>query len=84
MIAPRRPAFPWLRDLLDRLATLTRDDLRLAGTGAVVPTLSQPTATQRRPFELLCAEVPLRMATVRADLPPESMARSLAPSFRLP
>ena len=51
-------------DLLDHLATLTRNDVRhLAVDGT--PTISQlalPTPTQRRAFELLDQPIPLSLA----------------------
>jgi len=49
--------------LLDHLATLTRADLRYGDDqGApTVPTLSEPTATQRRAFELIGAPIPLTL-----------------------
>ncbi|HEY5183828.1 MAG TPA: IS1634 family transposase [Actinomycetes bacterium] len=50
-------------NLLDHLATLTRADLRYGETDAspTVPTLAQPTPTQRRAFELLGATIPLSL-----------------------
>ncbi len=49
------------RGLLDHLATLTRNDLRYGpdNTAPVVPTLAEPTETQRRVFDLLGAPIPL-------------------------
>jgi Transposase DDE domain len=49
------------RGLLDHLATLTRNDLRYGDTGPIVPTLAEPTPTQRRAFELLHAPIPLTL-----------------------
>ena len=49
------------RGLLDHLATLTRNDIQ-HGDHAVVPTLTIPTPTQRRAFELLGTTVPLSLA----------------------
>ncbi len=51
------------RGLLDHLATLTRNDLRYGTDPAipVVPTLTEPTQTQRRVFELLDTRIPLRL-----------------------
>jgi hypothetical protein len=49
------------RGLLDHLATLTRNDIRYGDTGPIVPTLSEPTTTQRRAFELLDAPIPLTL-----------------------
>jgi hypothetical protein len=49
--------------LLDHLATLTRVDLRYGQdhTSPTVPTLTEPTPTQRRAFELLSAPIPLTL-----------------------
>jgi hypothetical protein len=47
--------------LLDHLATLTRNDIRYGDTATVVPTLSEPTTTQRRAFELLNTPIPLTL-----------------------
>src|SRR5450756_2371123 len=49
--------------LLDHLATLARVDLRYGDndTGPTVPTLAEPTATQRRAFELLGVPIPLTL-----------------------
>ncbi|HEX5255059.1 MAG TPA: IS1634 family transposase [Mycobacterium sp.] len=47
------------RGLLDHLATLTRNDNRYATTGPVLPTLAQPTPTQRRAFDLINSPIPL-------------------------
>jgi len=51
------------RVLLEHLATLTRNDLRYgpAQTGPIVPTLAEPTPTQRRVFELLDTTIPLNL-----------------------
>jgi hypothetical protein len=50
------------RGLLDHLAILTRNDLRY-GTddGPTVPTLAEPTPTQRRVFDLLATPIPLAL-----------------------
>lgn len=47
--------------LLKHLATLTRNDLRYGPdhTTPLVPTLAQPTPTQRRVFDLLATPIPL-------------------------
>jgi len=52
------------RTLLDHLATLTRNDLRYGTdeTAPTVPTLAEPTETQRRAFDLLGAPIPLTIA----------------------
>lgn len=47
--------------LLTHLATLTRNDLRYGENGPIVPTLSAPTDTQRRAFDLLGAAIPLTL-----------------------
>ena len=49
------------RGLLTHLATLTRNDLRYADTEPLVPTLAQPTDTQRRAFELLHTPIPITL-----------------------
>jgi hypothetical protein len=51
------------QDLLTHLATLTRNDLRYGqhDTDPVLPTLAEPTPTQRRAFQLLDATIPLTL-----------------------
>ena len=49
------------RTLLDHLATLTRNDIRVTGTQTTVPILAEPTSTQRRAFELLNQPVPINL-----------------------
>jgi len=49
------------RALLDHLATLTRNQVRFAGTRATVPMLTEPTSTQRQAFDLLGAPIPLTL-----------------------
>jgi hypothetical protein len=50
------------RTLLKHLTTLTRNDLRYGpGDGPIVPTLAEPTPTQRRVFELLDTTIPLTL-----------------------
>jgi Transposase DDE domain len=51
------------RGLLDHLATLTRNDIRhgTAPNTPTVPTLTIPTPTQRRAFELLATPIPLTL-----------------------
>ena len=46
------------RELLDHLGTLTRNTMRVVGTGVTFDLLATPTPTQRRVFELLGAPVP--------------------------
>jgi hypothetical protein len=50
------------RDLLDHLATLTRDTIRIAGQA--VDKLTAPTPDQRRAFDLIGAPIPLTLATM--------------------
>src|SRR6266511_3984953 len=52
---------PSFRGLLDHLATLTRNDVRLTGTEHTVPILTEATSTQRRVFELLNQPLPLSL-----------------------
>jgi hypothetical protein len=47
------------RGLLAHLATLTRNQVRFAGTSITVPMLADPTPTQRQAFELIGAPIPL-------------------------
>jgi Transposase DDE domain len=49
------------RDLLDHLATLTRDTITIAGQAA--DKLTVPTPDQRRAFDLIGAPIPLTLAT---------------------
>jgi hypothetical protein len=49
------------RGLLDHLATLTRNQVRFAGTTAAVPMLAEPTSTQREAFDLVGAPIPLTL-----------------------
>src|SRR6266536_3015495 len=51
------------RNLIDHLATLTRNDIQHGqhADAPVVPTLTIPTPTQRRAFELLDTRVPLTL-----------------------
>jgi hypothetical protein len=49
------------RGLLAHLATLTRNELRFAGTPATVPVLAEPTSEQRQAFELIGAAIPLTL-----------------------
>ena len=49
------------RTLLDHLATLTRNDVRVTGTQAPVTMLTEATPTQRRVFELLNQPLPLTL-----------------------
>jgi hypothetical protein len=49
------------RGLLDHLATLTRNQVRVAGTEHTVAMLAEPTPTQQRAFELLNQPLPLTL-----------------------
>jgi hypothetical protein len=49
------------RGLLEHLATLTRNQVRFAGTQATVPMLAEPTSTQREAFNLIGVPVPLTL-----------------------
>jgi hypothetical protein len=49
------------RELLEHLGTLTRNTMRVAGTGVTFDLLATPTPTQRRVFELLGARVPKKL-----------------------
>ena len=49
------------RGLLGHLATLTRNQVRFAGTQATVPLLTEPTSTQRQAFDLIGAPIPLTL-----------------------
>jgi hypothetical protein len=51
---------PGFRDLLDHLATLTRNDLRYGQV--TIPALAEPTPAQRRAFDLIGAPIPLTLA----------------------
>jgi Transposase DDE domain len=47
--------------LLDHLATLTRNELRFAGTPAAIPVLTDPTSRQKEAFDLIGAAIPLTL-----------------------
>jgi hypothetical protein len=49
------------RGLLGHLATLTRNQVRFAGTAATVPVLTEPTSEQRQAFDLIGAAIPLAL-----------------------
>jgi hypothetical protein len=49
------------RDIIDHLATLTRNDLRYGQ--AIIPALAEPTPDQRRAFHLIGAGIPLTLST---------------------
>jgi hypothetical protein len=48
------------RDIIDHLATLTRNDLRYGQV--TVPALAEPTPDQRRAFDLIGASIPLTLS----------------------
>jgi hypothetical protein len=49
------------RGLLTHLATLTRNQVRFAGTPTTVPMLAEPTNTQREAFNLIGTPIPLTL-----------------------
>jgi hypothetical protein len=49
------------RGLLEHLATLTRNQVRYAGTDVTIAMLAEPTPAQRQAFELLGAPIPLTL-----------------------
>ena len=49
------------RGLLEHLATLTRNQVRFAGTRATVPVLAEPTNAQRKAFELIGVPIPVTL-----------------------
>jgi hypothetical protein len=49
------------RGLLGHLATLTRNQVRFAGTRTAVPMLAEPTSTQREAFDLIGMPIPLAL-----------------------
>jgi len=49
------------RGLLGHLATLTRNQVRFAGTRAAIPVLTEPTSEQRQAFDLIGAPIPLTL-----------------------
>jgi hypothetical protein len=49
------------RGLLGHLATLTRNQVRIAGTTATVPMLTEPTTAQRQAFDLIGTPIPLTL-----------------------
>jgi hypothetical protein len=56
-----RPYYSF-RGLLAHLATLTRNQVRFAGTQADIAMLTEPTSAQRQAFELIGAPIPLTLA----------------------
>jgi hypothetical protein len=49
------------RGLIGHLATLTRNQVRFAGSGADVPMLTEPTSEQRQAFDLIGTPIPLTL-----------------------
>jgi hypothetical protein len=49
------------RGLLDHLATLTRNQVRFAGTRLTIPMLAEPTSQQRHAFDLIGTPIPLTL-----------------------
>jgi hypothetical protein len=49
------------RGLLEHLATLTRNQVRYAGTDVTIAMLAEPTSAQRQAFELLGTPIPLML-----------------------
>ena len=49
------------RGLLEHLATLTRNQVRYAGTQVTIAMLAEPTGAQRQAFELIGAPIPLTL-----------------------
>ena len=50
------------QNLLNHLATLTRNDIQYGSNGPVIPTLAEPTPVQRRAFQLLHAPIPTTLS----------------------
>ena len=49
------------RGLLEHLATLTRNQVRFAGSTTTVPMLAEPTSIQREAFDLIGVPIPLTL-----------------------
>ena len=49
------------RDLLEHLATLTRNQVRYTGTQVTIPMLTEPTSAQRQAFQLISTAIPLTL-----------------------
>jgi hypothetical protein len=58
---PARRPYHSFRGLLGHLATLTRNQVRFAGTQAGIPMLAEPTSAQREAFELIGTPIPLAL-----------------------
>jgi hypothetical protein len=59
-LGPGRP-YRSFRGLLGHLATLTRNQVRFAGTQAAIPMLTEPTSAQREAFDLIGVPIPLTL-----------------------
>jgi hypothetical protein len=60
--APDGTVLRSFHDLLDHLATLTRNEVTFTQTTTPIPMLAQPTPDQRRAFELIGTPIPLTIA----------------------
>jgi hypothetical protein len=58
---PAGQPYRTFRGLLDHMATLTRNQVRFAGTQLTVPMLTEPTSAQREAFSLLGSPIPLTL-----------------------
>ena len=58
---PAGQPYHTFRGLLEHLATLTRNQVRFAGTRAAISMLADPTTVQRQAFEHIGAPIPLTM-----------------------
>ena len=62
-LRPARPgradSFRGFSGLIEHLATLTRNQVRFAGTRATLPVLAEPTSAQREAFDLIGVPIPL-------------------------
>jgi hypothetical protein len=55
------PPYSSFRGLIEHLATLTRNQVRFAGTPVAIPMLAEPTSAQREAFELIGVSIPLSL-----------------------
>jgi hypothetical protein len=58
---PEGQPYRSFRGLLDHLATLTRNQVRFAGTRLTIAMLAEPTSQQRHAFDLIGAPIPLTL-----------------------
>jgi transposase len=49
------------RGLIEHMGTLTRNQVRFAGTSQTIPMLAEPTSTQREAFDLIGTPIPLTL-----------------------